>query len=194
MRSMCQRVGSRRSAVRSLVRSSRLDCDLRLIPEAFRSRCRRRRLGRRAHGPARHDRLCLGRDYVRPSVTGREVARRPDDGPLREFCSRSGFELAGTRRLTSRALQAPHPYVWMSSARSNSVGLGLETEGRELPLSELPAWTEDKVKVLPAVRLSSSLLSGVHDANCRPSTPTALEEPRHRRPPPPDPPLSRRSS
>jgi hypothetical protein len=39
----------------------------------------------------------------------------------------------------------------MSSARSNSVGLGLVTEGRELPTSELPAWTEDKVKVLPAV-------------------------------------------
>lgn len=44
---------------------------------------------------------------------------------------------------------APHPYVWMAPARSNSTGLGLLTEGKELPLSELPEWSEDKVKVFP---------------------------------------------
>lgn len=40
----------------------------------------------------------------------------------------------------------------MSSARSNSVGLGLESDGLELTRDELPAWSEDKVKTLPAVR------------------------------------------
>jgi len=50
---------------------------------------------------------------------------------------------------------APHPYVWMAPARSLSTGLGLETEGKELPLSELPEWDETKVKTFPMVRLGS---------------------------------------
>jgi hypothetical protein len=51
---------------------------------------------------------------------------------------------------------APHPYVWMGPARSLSTGLGLETEGRELPLSELPEWDESKVKTFPMVRVEFS--------------------------------------
>lgn len=44
---------------------------------------------------------------------------------------------------------APHPYVWMSAARAKSTGLGLETEGKELPLDELPEWSEEHIKTLP---------------------------------------------
>ncbi|KAL6307736.1 hypothetical protein BKA93DRAFT_727151 [Sparassis latifolia] len=49
----------------------------------------------------------------------------------------------------SKAKYAPHPYVWMAPAHAMSTGLGIETEGLELPLSELPPWDESKVKVLP---------------------------------------------
>jgi hypothetical protein len=46
---------------------------------------------------------------------------------------------------------APHPYVWMASAHAMSTGLGIETEGLELPLDQLPPWEESKLKVLPIV-------------------------------------------
>ncbi|XP_006453935.1 hypothetical protein AGABI2DRAFT_196515 [Agaricus bisporus var. bisporus H97] len=44
---------------------------------------------------------------------------------------------------------APHPYVWMAPARAMSTGLGIESEGKELPLDELPSWEESKIKVFP---------------------------------------------
>jgi alpha-ketoglutarate-dependent taurine dioxygenase len=44
---------------------------------------------------------------------------------------------------------APHPYIWMSPARSRSNGLGMVSEGVELPLNELPPVEEEKVKILP---------------------------------------------
>ncbi|CAK9785876.1 Clavaminate synthase-like protein [Cutaneotrichosporon oleaginosum] len=44
---------------------------------------------------------------------------------------------------------APHPYVWMSGARARPTGLGLETEGREMPLDQLPEWKDEDVKTLP---------------------------------------------
>ena len=47
---------------------------------------------------------------------------------------------------------APHPYVWMATAHAKSTGLGIEDEGLEMPLDELPPWEEAKVKVLPVVR------------------------------------------
>ena len=46
---------------------------------------------------------------------------------------------------------APHPYVWMAPARAMPTGLGIESEGLELPLSELPDWEEERVKVFPLV-------------------------------------------
>lgn len=49
---------------------------------------------------------------------------------------------------------APHPYVWMAPARALSTGLGIECEGRELPLDELPPWEESKIKVFPMVSKS----------------------------------------
>jgi len=51
----------------------------------------------------------------------------------------------------SRIKYAPHPYVWMGPAASRSTGLGLESEGKEMPLEELPEWKEELVKTLPLV-------------------------------------------
>jgi xanthine dioxygenase len=53
----------------------------------------------------------------------------------------------------SKIKYAPHPYVWMAPARSLPTGLGMETEGLEIPLHKLPAWEESKIKIFPAVRL-----------------------------------------
>ncbi|QSZ29725.1 hypothetical protein DSL72_004242 [Monilinia vaccinii-corymbosi] len=44
---------------------------------------------------------------------------------------------------------APHPYIWMSPAKSRSTGLGMVSEGAELPLSELPPIDEKDIKILP---------------------------------------------
>lgn len=44
---------------------------------------------------------------------------------------------------------APHPYIWMSAARSRSDGLGLLSEGLELPRDQLPPVDETKIKILP---------------------------------------------
>ncbi|KAI7691805.1 Clavaminate synthase-like protein, partial [Hortaea werneckii] len=46
---------------------------------------------------------------------------------------------------TTRVQYAPHPYVWMSGAKSRSDGLGLVSEGLELPYTELPAIEAEKV-------------------------------------------------
>ncbi len=51
----------------------------------------------------------------------------------------------------SKVKYAPHPYVWMAPAHAMSTGLGIESEGLELPLSELPPWEDAKRKVLPVV-------------------------------------------
>ena len=50
---------------------------------------------------------------------------------------------------TTKVQYAPHPYIWMSAAKSRSDGLGLVSEGKELPMSELPPVEESKVKILP---------------------------------------------
>lgn len=44
---------------------------------------------------------------------------------------------------------APHPYVWMSGAKSRPDGLGMESEGLEVPLSDLPPIEKDKIQILP---------------------------------------------
>ncbi|KAJ8521948.1 hypothetical protein ONZ45_g1422 [Pleurotus djamor] len=44
---------------------------------------------------------------------------------------------------------SPHPYVWMAPAHAMSTGLGIESEGLELPLNELPPWEESKQKIFP---------------------------------------------
>jgi alpha-ketoglutarate-dependent taurine dioxygenase len=50
---------------------------------------------------------------------------------------------------TTRVEYAPHPYIWMSSARSRPTGLGLESEDREVPLAQLPPIDEAKIQILP---------------------------------------------
>ena len=50
---------------------------------------------------------------------------------------------------TTKVQYAPHPYVWMSPAKSKSDGLGMVSDGLELPYSELPAIDESKIKILP---------------------------------------------
>lgn len=50
---------------------------------------------------------------------------------------------------TTKVQYAPHPYIWMSPARSRSDGLGLVSEGKELDYSELPPIEQEKIKILP---------------------------------------------
>lgn len=50
---------------------------------------------------------------------------------------------------TTKVEYAPHPYIWMSGARSKATGLGMESEGRELALEDLPPFEDDKICVFP---------------------------------------------
>ncbi|KAJ7571997.1 Clavaminate synthase-like protein [Mycena floridula] len=49
----------------------------------------------------------------------------------------------------SKVKYAPHPYVWMAPAHALSTGLGIESEGLELSLNELPPWEEERRKTFP---------------------------------------------
>jgi xanthine dioxygenase len=62
----------------------------------------------------------------------------------------------------ARVRYAPHPFVWMPPAAAHSTGLAIESEGKELSLSELPPWAEDKIKVLPVVCAHSLFLTFVN--------------------------------
>ncbi|KAI8649082.1 TfdA family Taurine catabolism dioxygenase TauD [Fusarium keratoplasticum] len=44
---------------------------------------------------------------------------------------------------------APHPYIWMSKAHSSSNGLGLFSEGLEIPNANLPMIHQEKIKKYP---------------------------------------------
>ncbi|KAJ1302647.1 hypothetical protein OPQ81_002964 [Rhizoctonia solani] len=61
----------------------------------------------------------------------------------------------------SKVRYAPHPYVWMAPARAMPTGLGIESEGLELPLSELPPWEEEKIKTFP-VLWKNPVTGGLH--------------------------------
>ena len=52
---------------------------------------------------------------------------------------------------TSKIEYAPHPYIWMSGAKSRSDGLGMYSDGAELPEEELPPVEREKVQILPMV-------------------------------------------
>ncbi|KAA8913776.1 hypothetical protein FN846DRAFT_928594 [Sphaerosporella brunnea] len=52
---------------------------------------------------------------------------------------------------TTKVRYAPHPYIWMSNAKSRPTGLGMFSEGLELPYEQLPPVEEEKIKVLPMV-------------------------------------------
>lgn len=47
---------------------------------------------------------------------------------------------------------APHPYLWISKAKSRSTGLGMVSEGKELTPEELPPIEPDHIKTYPMVR------------------------------------------
>ena len=51
---------------------------------------------------------------------------------------------------------APHTFVWMAPARALPTGLGIENDGLESPIAELPDWEESKVKTFPMVSRSTS--------------------------------------
>ncbi|KAF8532173.1 Clavaminate synthase-like protein [Gautieria morchelliformis] len=51
----------------------------------------------------------------------------------------------------SHVRYAPHPFIWMGPARALPTGLGIESEGCELSLDELPKWEDSKVKTYPMV-------------------------------------------
>ncbi|KAK9460415.1 uncharacterized protein V1516DRAFT_403450 [Lipomyces oligophaga] len=53
--------------------------------------------------------------------------------------------------LGTTVVYAPHPYIFISQAKATSDGLTMVSEGRELPLDELPEWEESKIKRLPLV-------------------------------------------
>ncbi|KAK0722156.1 TfdA family taurine catabolism dioxygenase TauD [Lasiosphaeria miniovina] len=53
--------------------------------------------------------------------------------------------------LGTRVEYAPHPYIWMSGAKSRPDGLGMVSEGKEVPLDELPAIDEAQIQILPMV-------------------------------------------
>lgn len=50
---------------------------------------------------------------------------------------------------TSKIEYAPHPYIWMSNARSFPDGLGMYSDNLELPESDLPPIDPAKIKILP---------------------------------------------
>ncbi|KAI9023503.1 hypothetical protein CLU79DRAFT_748819 [Phycomyces nitens] len=56
---------------------------------------------------------------------------------LKDFCFRTKVQYA------------PHPYLWMSKARSRSTGLGMVSEGKELSVDELPPIDEKDIKIYP---------------------------------------------
>ncbi|KAK5194151.1 hypothetical protein LTR92_006491 [Exophiala xenobiotica] len=55
--------------------------------------------------------------------------------------------------LTSKIEYAPHPYVWISTTKSRSDGLGMVSEGKEVPLADLPPTERDgsDIQILPMV-------------------------------------------
>ncbi|KKY16032.1 putative alpha-ketoglutarate dependent xanthine dioxygenase [Diplodia seriata] len=94
---------------------------------------------------------------------GRRQTCRYDDGsgdeldvPLGTTAFVSGYRMydllsAADKHFvrTSKVEYAPHPYVWMSTAASRPTGLGMISEGKELPEAELPPVEQDKIMVLP---------------------------------------------
>jgi xanthine dioxygenase len=55
----------------------------------------------------------------------------------------------------SKVKYAPHCFVWMAPARAHSTGLGMESDGLEMPLNTLPPWEESNIQILPVVSPSN---------------------------------------
>lgn len=76
----------------------------------------------------------------------------------------------------SKVEYAPHPYIWMSQAKSRSDGLGMVSEGLELGEESLPPIEKEKIKILPmcwknpatgrlALQIHPSAIKAVHFAD-----------------------------
>ncbi|KAK5729512.1 hypothetical protein LTR17_011932 [Elasticomyces elasticus] len=103
---------------------------------------------------------------------GPDVTVRWDDGSGSEMKIAPGATamVAGSKALAlldeatreivanSRIEYAPHAFKWMSTARSTRLGHLIETEGKEIPLDELPPWEKEKVCIYPMVW--SNLVTG----------------------------------
>lgn len=92
----------------------------------------------------------------------RQICRYDDDTgdeldvPLGTTAFVSGFEMFDQLSpedqefaRTTKVEYAPHPYIWMSGAKSRSTGLGLVSENKEVPLDQLPEIEQDKIQILP---------------------------------------------
>jgi alpha-ketoglutarate-dependent taurine dioxygenase len=53
--------------------------------------------------------------------------------------------------LRTQVRYAPHPYVWMRNAKALPNGLGLVSEGKELPRDALPPFKDEEIATLPLV-------------------------------------------
>ncbi|ODV62413.1 NEDD8-activating protein UBA3 ASCRUDRAFT_6993 [Ascoidea rubescens DSM 1968] len=53
--------------------------------------------------------------------------------------------------LNSTVVYAPHPYIFISKAKSTSDGITMVSENKERSFDELPEWEESKIKKLPMV-------------------------------------------
>jgi xanthine dioxygenase len=78
--------------------------------------------------------------------------------------------------LTSKVEYAPHPYVWMSSAKSRPDGLGMVSQDKELPLNDLPPFEQSDIQILPmcwqnpvtgrfALQIHPSVVRKIHLSN-----------------------------
>lgn len=55
------------------------------------------------------------------------------------------------RALKTMVKYAPHPYIWIKHAKALSTGLGIVSEGLELPLNELPPIDDALIRTYPMV-------------------------------------------
>jgi alpha-ketoglutarate-dependent taurine dioxygenase len=62
--------------------------------------------------------------------------------------------------LRTRVRYAPHPYVWMRNAKALPNGLGIVSEGKELPREALPPFKAEEIATLPLVWVNP--LTGEH--------------------------------
>lgn len=53
--------------------------------------------------------------------------------------------------LKTKVKYAPHPYIWIKHAKALPTGLGIVSEGLELPLDQLPPYDESLVRIYPMV-------------------------------------------
>jgi alpha-ketoglutarate-dependent taurine dioxygenase len=71
---------------------------------------------------------------------------------------------------TTKVEYAPHPYIWMSAAKSRPDGLGLISEVLETPLENLPPIDEAKIQTLPLVwksPITNALALQIHPSAVR---------------------------